>query len=102
MQTIPNVSSEEELLQLREEGKISEAQYHDLLAAMRKSVPSNRSTEAPREPEFRAFRKRVLIGGMIICWIGLPAGFILDLPLVWGLSIVGLVVAGIKMRLLNR
>jgi hypothetical protein len=32
-----DISSEEELLQLREEGKISEDEYKDLLAAMRKS-----------------------------------------------------------------
>jgi hypothetical protein len=32
-----DVSSEEELLQLRNEGKISEAEYQDLLAAIRKS-----------------------------------------------------------------
>jgi hypothetical protein len=44
MQTIPNVSSEEELLQLREEGKISEAEYQDLRSAM------SRSTPAPEEP----------------------------------------------------
>ena len=102
MESVSDISSEEELLQLRERGKISEAEYQDLLATMRKSVSSKGSTEGPGEPEFRAFRKRVLIGGMIICWIGLPAGFILDLPLVWGLSIVGLVAVGIKMRLLNR
>jgi len=102
MEDVSNISSEEELLHLRNEGKISEGQYQDLLAAMRKSVPSDGSAKAPPEPEFRAFRKRVLIGGMIICWIGLPAGFILDLPLVWALSIVGLFVAAIKMRLLNR
>ncbi|MHC4424925.1 MAG: hypothetical protein ACYSYV_02385 [Planctomycetota bacterium] len=37
MEDVPNVSSEEELLKLREEGKVSEAEYQDLLAAMRKS-----------------------------------------------------------------
>lgn len=39
MGTGSNISSEEELLQLREEGKISEAEYHDLLTAMVKSPP---------------------------------------------------------------
>jgi hypothetical protein len=37
MENVSNVSSEEELLKLREEGKVSEAEYQDLLAAMRKS-----------------------------------------------------------------
>ena len=30
MENIPNISSEEELLQLRNEGKINEAEYQDL------------------------------------------------------------------------
>lgn len=37
MDNISNISSEEELLQLRNDGKISEAEYQDLLAAIRKS-----------------------------------------------------------------
>ena len=37
MDSISNISSEEELLQLRNEGKISEAEYQELLAAIRKS-----------------------------------------------------------------
>jgi len=36
MENVSNVSSEEELLKLREEGKISEAEYDDLLSAMEK------------------------------------------------------------------
>jgi len=41
MEGMSNVSSEEELLQLRNEGKISEAEYQDLLIAMRNSRPDN-------------------------------------------------------------
>jgi len=41
MQTVSNISSEEELLQLRDEGKISEAEYNDLLAAMRTPPPQS-------------------------------------------------------------
>ena len=37
MESVSDISSEEELLKLREEGKISEDEYKDLLAAMRKS-----------------------------------------------------------------
>ncbi|MHC4436412.1 MAG: hypothetical protein ACYS3S_03550 [Planctomycetota bacterium] len=37
MNNIPNISSEEELLQLRNDGKISEDEYQELLAAIRKS-----------------------------------------------------------------
>ena len=38
MEDISNISSEEELLQLRNEGKISEDEYQDLRGAMRKSA----------------------------------------------------------------
>jgi hypothetical protein len=38
MENVQNVSSEEELLQLRNEGKISEADYQDLLGAIKKSA----------------------------------------------------------------
>ena len=34
MENVSDISSEEELLQLRNEGKISEDEYKDLLAAM--------------------------------------------------------------------
>jgi len=37
MESVSDISSEEELLQLREEGKISEDEYKDLLATIRKS-----------------------------------------------------------------
>ena len=50
MQSVSNVSSEEELLKLREEGKISEQEYKDLLAAIRKSRPSE--TEMPEQSSF--------------------------------------------------
>jgi len=41
MEPIPNPSSEAELLELRNQGKISEAEYNDLLAAMRTSSPAD-------------------------------------------------------------
>ena len=41
MEPIPNPSSEAELLELRNQGKISEAEYNDLLAAMRTSRTSS-------------------------------------------------------------
>ena len=46
MQNLSNISSEQELLGLRNEGKISEAEYNDLLGAMKK--PSSR-TEPPED-----------------------------------------------------
>jgi len=41
MENISNISSEEELLQLRNDGKISEEQYNDLLNAMRDRPADN-------------------------------------------------------------
>ncbi|HUT30595.1 MAG TPA: hypothetical protein VMX13_12445 [Sedimentisphaerales bacterium] len=42
MENIPTVSSEEELLELRREGKITEAEYGELLGAMRKATSHTR------------------------------------------------------------
>jgi len=53
------------------------------------------------EPEFRADIRRVLIGGMIVCGAALPIGLALELPYVWGLSILGLIVAGWKLQRLE-
>jgi len=41
MENVSNISSEEELMELRNEGKISEAEYQELLIAMRNSRPDN-------------------------------------------------------------
>ena len=46
MQTIPNPSSEAELLEIRNQGKISEREYNDLLAAMRKPPPQSKEGAA--------------------------------------------------------
>jgi hypothetical protein len=51
MDNIPNISSEEELLQLRNNGKISEAEYQELLAAIRKS-PAKDTNEALNAASF--------------------------------------------------
>ncbi len=56
----------------------------------------------PAEPQFEAYRKRRLTGGLIICLIGLPIGFALRLPVVWGLAILGIVIAGLKLALLRK
>ena len=41
MENVSNISSEEELMELRNEGKISESEYQDLLIAMKNSHPDN-------------------------------------------------------------
>ncbi len=56
----------------------------------------------PAEPQFVAFRKRLLTGGLIICIIGLPIGILLRIPYVWGLAILGIIVAGAKLAAMKR
>lgn len=102
MENVSNVSSEEELLKLREEGKISEQEYEELLGTIRRSPGNNSNVESPAEPQFQAFRKRILIGSLIICILGVPIGLILKLPLVWGLGILGIIVVPIKFHLTNK
>jgi len=97
MQDSSIASSQDQLRQLREEGKISEAEYQNLLAAMQAPSRAERQSPPCAEPQFRAFRQRVLTGGLVICIIGLPVGLVLHLPYVWILSIVGIIVAPIKL-----
>ena len=54
------------------------------------------------ESEFRAFRQRVLTGGLWLCLIGLPVGLYLRLPYVWGLALAGIAIAGIKLYTLHK
>ena len=57
MGNVSNVSSEEELLQLRNEGKISDAEYQDLLATMRKPSPNGDEDTAPEIDKAKSKRK---------------------------------------------
>ena len=102
MENVSNVSSEEELLKLREEGKISEKEYAELLGTIRRSAGNKTGGEVPAEPQFQAFRKRILVGGFVICTLGIVFGLILNLPLVWGLGILGIIVVPIKYHLINK
>jgi len=58
MENLSNVSSEEELLQLRNEGKISEDEYEELRSAMRKSAKPE--VEPPLAPTNKAKLKHKL------------------------------------------
>lgn len=102
MESASHVSSEEELLKLREEGKISEQEYEELLGAMRRSPAADFPIQPPTEPQFQAFRKRITIGGLIISILGVIVGFVLKLPLVWGLGILGIIVVPLKYYLVNK
>jgi hypothetical protein len=50
MEDISNISSEEELLQLRNEGKITEDEYEQLLAAMSKPPSDSVATRVSESP----------------------------------------------------
>ncbi|MBL7154547.1 MAG: hypothetical protein ISS79_12600 [Phycisphaerae bacterium] len=80
MQSVSNISSEEELLQLRDEGKISEAEYQDLLAAMRTPPPQSNEDTAPGtdKAKFKYKVGRIAFVFMLV-GIALPiAVFLLD------------------------
>ncbi len=102
MESPSHVSSEEELLQLRDEGKIIEQEYEELLGAMKKPPANHSRMKPPAEPEFQAFRKRVMIGGFIISILGVIFGLILELPFVWVLGFIGMIVAPLKYHLVNK
>jgi len=102
MENVSNVSSEEELLKLREEGKINEQEYAELLGMIRRSPGNKSSKELPAEPQLQAFRKRIMVGGLIMSIVGIVFGLILNLPLVWGLGILGIIVVPIKFHLINK
>jgi accessory gene regulator protein AgrB len=102
MENVSNVTSEEELLKLREEGKISEQEYAELLGTIRRSPGDKSREELPAEPQFQAFRKRIMVGGFVICILGIVVGLILKLPLVWGLGILGIIVVPIKYHLISK
>jgi hypothetical protein len=49
------------------------------------------------EPQFEAFRKRVLKGSLALCIAAVPVGLIMHLSPVWILGIAGIIVAGWKL-----
>jgi hypothetical protein len=49
--------------------------------------------DASMERELK--RRRALMYALVVSVIGLPVGLALDLPYVWGLSIAGIIVAGL-------
>ncbi|NIP23096.1 MAG: hypothetical protein GWN67_05525 [Phycisphaerae bacterium] len=82
-----NISSEEELLQLRDEGKISEAEYNDLLGTMSISIPGE-----PREPATQSDMERskrrlgkisffLLLAGIVLPAVGF---FVCSAATSWG------------------
>jgi len=84
MENVSNISSEEELLQLRNEGKISQYEYQDLLSAMRKPSPSSDEEAAPEIDKAKSKRK---LG--IIAFVLMLAGIVLPVVCILLLYVVG-------------
>jgi len=54
------------------------------------------------ESEFRAFRKRILVGCLVMCVIALPVGVAMALPHVWGLALAGIAISATKLGMMRR
>lgn len=72
MENVSNVSSEEELLQLRNEGKITEAEYQDLLDSLQKATKVHIE---PTTPEIDKAKSKRKLGK--IAFILMLVGFVL-------------------------
>jgi hypothetical protein len=47
---------------------------------------------------YRATRRdRMLLYGIVASVIGVPAGIVLSLPIVWGLALIGILIGSIKL-----
>lgn len=76
MEELTNISSQEELLQLRNEGRISEEEYKELFVAMRKSLVSD--AERLLQKEAKSKKKRRMGIGAFVWMLGgiiFPIGF---------------------------
>ena len=54
------------------------------------------------ESEFRAWRKRYIMRALIVCVIALPVGVALRHHYVWGLAILGIIVAPVKLAMTRK
>jgi len=72
MENTPNVSSEEELLELHNEGKISEDEYEELRDAMRKSTklnvepPTAETDMAKSKPKLGKIAFVLMLAGIVL------------------------------------
>jgi len=77
MESVSNVSSEEELLQLRNEGKISETEYEELRETLRKTAkldvgPALQDKPKPVRTSGLAIASLVLLVIPLACWVLRP------------------------------
>lgn len=84
MEDLSNVSSEEELLQLRNEGKISEDEYEQLRGAMQKSAEVETTASLPEKDEKKSKRRlgkiafRLMLLGFIVPIVAYAFFLVLD------------------------
>ena len=84
MENVSNISSEEELLQLRNEGKISETEYEELREAIQKTPTPDIRSEVPETNKAKSKRK---LG--ITAFVLMLAGIVLPVVCILLLSVVG-------------
>jgi len=84
MEDVSNVSSEEELLQLRNEGKISKDEYEQLRSAMRKSTKLDVETPAAGVEQAKSKRKLgkiafcLMLVGIFVVPVWFSYGWVVD------------------------
>jgi hypothetical protein len=82
MNNTSSISSEEELLALRAEGKISEDHYQELLGAVRKAPPKEQAEAVTESNEWQSRHKRGKIAfTMMLVGLVLPAIFFLGVQM---------------------
>jgi len=84
MENVSNISSEEELLQLRNEGKISDTEYEELRETLRRTAGPD---IGPDVPEISKAKSKSQLG--IIAFVLMLAGFVLPVVCILLLFVVG-------------
>ena len=67
-----------------------------------KPTPVDNDIARDQEPEFRAWRLRLLTRARILCIVALPVGILLQLPVVWILAILGIIVSSKNIHLASK
>jgi hypothetical protein len=70
MENLSDVSSEEEVAKLRDEGKITDAEYEQLLAAMQSTAEGEGKSSAAEQQKSKRKLGRIALGLMLVGIIG--------------------------------
>ena len=66
------------------------------------STPVDNAVARDQEPEFRAWCLRLLRRARTLCIVALPAGILVQLPVVWILASLGIIASSIKIHLASK